>query len=417
MRIPMSLKNKNNNNVNIDNNEKKDKNQVYNETDNDTEECDKLLEQLDKMEENDNSMSISSKARNLIKKDKEAIREMNEKLNNTDNDELDYLDDEKEESIEGKMVSDDNQDNNYETDMEEANLDFLANLNKEDDKIKPASDKQNKRGIIRKQQPKRLHNDNTNSMGWVEKIKKFSQDNAKNFYIGTAIAFLFLALLIALIADSGNKSDSSKDKGKYATEFLNIDTTPMITTINNYYAALVNGEKEVVKSLLVNGENIEDEDVEAKCAEAKAYSELVGSSFLVTDCYIQQGVKKNEYIAYMKFQLQIKSIETPSVGIFTCYLVDESDKDKVNFKISTDVNDKSSEVYKYIIKMSSCQNVTELFAKVDKELEEACAKDPQLKAIVDALENNDKSGDNNESGGSESSNPETTEPVETQNNQ
>lgn len=207
MRIPMSLKNKNNNNVNIDNNEKKDKNQVYNETDNDTEECDKLLEQLDKMEENDNSMSISSKARNLIKKDKEAIREMNEKLNNTDNDELDYLDDEKEESIEGKMVSDDNQDNNYETDMEEANLDFLANLNKEDDKIKPASDKQNKRGIIRKQQPKRLHNDNTNSMGWVEKIKKFSQDNAKNFYIGTAIAFLFLALLIALIADSGNKSD------------------------------------------------------------------------------------------------------------------------------------------------------------------------------------------------------------------
>lgn len=416
----MSFKNKNNSNVNIDNNEKNDKKHVYNDTDNDTEECDKLLEQLDKMKKNENSISISSKARNLIKEDKEAIRVMNEKLNKIDKDELDYLDDEKNESIgdiDEKIVSDDSQDNNSRTDRDEADIDFLANLNKDDENIKQSVKKQSKNGKIRKQQPQRLHNDDADSMGWLEKLKKFSQDNVKNFYIGTAIAFLFLALLIALIADSGNKNDSSKDKEKYVTEFLNIDTTPMITTINNYYAALVNGEKEVVKSLLVNGENIKDEDVEAKCAEAKAYSELVGSSFLVTDCYIQQGVKKNEYIAYMKFQLQIKSIETPSVGIFTCYFIDESDKGKISYKISTDVNDRSSEVYKYIIKMSSCQNVTELFAKVDKELEEACAKDPQLKAIVDALQNNDKSGDNNETGGSESNNPETTEPVETQKNE
>lgn len=402
----MSLKNKKNNvnknNVNIDN-ENKDKKQIYSNTDSDMEECDKLINQLDEMEKNSES-SISSKARNLIQMDKEDIRQTNEKLKQMNNDELDYLDDEKPETEKEQVISDDNDD-------DESKMDFMSNLNKDD---KPDVDKVDKIERIRKKKPERLHGDGVNSTDWIGRLKKFSQDNAKNFYIGTAIAFLFLALLIALIIDAGNK-ESNKGKSKYAAEFLNIDTAPMVTTINNYYAALVNGEKDVVKKLLADGSDVTDEDVEAKCNEAKAYAELIGSSFLVTDCYVQQGVKKNEYIAYMKFQLQIKSIETPSVGIFTCYLVDESDKDKADYRISTDVNNKSSEIYKYIIKMSSCQNVTDLFAQADKELEEACEKDPQLKAIVDALENNTGEGneDNSKDDNKENGDGETTQSVET----
>lgn len=66
-------------------------------------------------------------------------------------------------------------------------------------------------------------------------------------------------------------------------------------------------------------------------------------------------------------------------------------------------NDKSSDIYKYILKMSSCKNVTDLFNKVDKELEEACKKDSDLKAIVDVLKGTDSDED--------TVNEETTEPM------
>ena len=358
---------KKNSNVKIDN-ENQDKKKINMSKDNDMEECDRLIKQLDEMEQNGGQVSISSRARRLIEQD----RTMNESRN---------------------QVNDDD---------DEANIDFLGNLNKDDK--------------VGKQQPERPNSSNNNLTmyiaRWIVKLKKISHDNIKNFCIGTAIAFLFVVLLIALIVDAGNDKRGTKEESRYVTEFLDIDTTPMVTTINNYYAALVNGEKEVVKNLLVDESKVTDEDVDAKCEEAKAYAELVGSSFLVTDCYIQQGIKKNEYIAYMKFQIQIKSIETPSVGIFTCYFIDESTEDKINYKISTDVNDKSSEVYKYIIKMSSCQNVTDLFDKVDKELEEACAKDPQLKAIVDALEQSNNSDSINEDSDKQSDDGETTKPIE-----
>lgn len=418
----------------------KSNNYTTNSVDSDMEECDRLLEQLDEMELN-NSSSMSSKVRNLIKEDKEAIRIMNERIKEIESDELDYLDDEitlnnqfyesdndeneptkpqlkkstvlenkesKKDAVLDKDTKDTDEgedkdtDTNTDTNTEEAedemNLDFLANLNRED--------------RIRKQQPKRLHNSD-NDLGFFDRVKIFAKDNTRNFLVGTAIALLFIVLVVALVLDSNkNNDDAERDKQEYVTEFLDVDTTPMISTINNYYAALANGETDVVRSLINDSETITDEEIEAKCEEAKAYSELVGNSFLVTDCYVQNGLNDNEYIAYMKFQLQIKNIETPTVGIFTCYFTDESTKDKVDYKISTEVNDKSSDVYKYIIKMSSCENVTDLFAQVDKELEEACEKDSDLKAIVDALENNGETFDTDSEEKSEDKDKETTSPMD-----
>lgn len=380
----MSSKNKKKN-VNIEKNKKQGERLVKKSVDNDMEECDKLLEQLDEMELENQSESMSSRVKNLIREDKEAIRIMNEKLKEMDNDELDYLDDEK---IDDESASTESEDevkqeltDNTEK-KEEANLDFFANLNRED--------------RIRKQQPRKLHN-RANDLRLWNRMVIFAKENTKNFFVGTTIAILFVALAVALVLDMNHNQDDSKEsKSKYVTEFLSVDTTPMIAVMNNYYAALENGETDVVRNLLTDGDNVTDEEIAAKCEEANMYGELVGKSFLVTDCYVQQGLNDNEYIAYMKFQLQIKNIKTPTVGIFTCYFVDVSTKDKIEYKISSDVNDKSSDVYKYIIKMSNCQNVTDLFSQVDKELEDACAKDADLKAIVDALEQNNDSADNSE---------------------
>ncbi len=403
--------NVNNNRVNI---EKK------NIIDNDTEECEKILEQLDEMEKKQN---MSSKVKSLIKEDKEAIRKMNENIKKIEEDELDYLDDEVDVDIENdedtkKSVSEDEAEDKKDLSKKsenkadtsdkadtkasdnseegEANLDFFANLNREDNIS-------NER--IRKKAPKRLAND-ANKLSFMDKLKLAARNNTKNFAIGTAIAFLFIVLVIALAVDAGNKdkNDDSNAASKISGEFIEVDTTPFIDVINNYYAALESGDINVVRSLIADSDDITDDEIKAKCDEAKAYAELVGSSFMVTDCYVQKGMKDKEYIVYYKFQVTIKSIKTPTVGLFTSYIVDDAtEASKVDYKVCVGVNDKTSDIYKYILKMSSCKNVTDLFNKVDKELEEACEKDSDLKAIVDVLKGTDSDED--------TVNEETTEPM------
>ena len=388
--------------------------------DNDTEECEKILERLDEIEKKQN---MSSKVKSLIKEDKEAIRKMNENIKEIEEDELDYLDDEVDVDIENdednknsivedkveekedlskkpESKDDDSEKSDAEASddsrEEEANLDFFANLNREDNIS-------NER--IRKKAPKRLAND-ANKLSFMDKLKLAARNNTKNFAIGTAIAFLFIVLVIALAVDAGNKdkNDDVNAATKLSGEFIEVDTTPFIDVINNYYAALESGDINVVRSLIADSDDITDDEIKTKCDEAKAYAELVGSSFMVTDCYIQKGMKDKEYIVYYKFQVTIKSIKTPTVGLFTSYIVDEAaEASKVDYKVCVGVNDKSSDIYKYILKMSSCKNVTDIFNKVDKELEEACEKDSDLKAIVDVLKGTDSDED--------TVNEETTEPM------
>lgn len=388
--------------------------------DNDTEECEKILERLDEIEKKQN---MSSKVKSLIKEDKEAIQKMNENIKKIEEDELDYLDDEVDVDIENdednknsiaedkveekedlskkpESKDDDSEKSDAEASddsrKEEANLDFFANLNREDNIS-------NER--IRKKAPKRLAND-ANKLSFMDKLKLAARNNTKNFAIGTAIAFLFIVLVIALAVDAGNKdkNDDVNAATKLSGEFIEVDTTPFIDVINNYYAALESGDINVVRSLIADSDDITDDEIKKKCDEAKAYAELVGLSFMVTDCYIQKGMKDKEYIVYYKFQVTIKSIKTPTVGLFTSYIVDEAaEASKVDYKVCVGVNDKSSDIYKYILKMSSCKNVTDIFNKVDKELEEACEKDSDLKAIVDVLKGTDSDED--------TVNEETTEPM------
>ena len=62
---------------------------------------------------------------------------------------------------------------------------------------------------------------------------------------------------------------------------------------------------------------------------------------------------------------------------------------KHNYKLYIELNNPETDIYKYVTRMQKADNVVKLFDAVNKELEEACQKDENLKAIVDALQNND----------------------------
>lgn len=448
----MSSKNrKNNKNNNIQSNKAANMVTRNNKSDDEMDEVDKILEQLDEMEKKNqtSASAMSSRVKNLIKEDKEAIKEMQEKLKALEDEELDYLDDEKvndevsEES--GNNISEDVEKTNIaetddlekkdektvdkpnrnrgkkakkkqreekakqlqaeqekeieeeKTDNEEesAKLDFFANLEKED----RISSNNIYAERIRKKQPKKLK---TQSNSIIDKIKDIARDNKKNFFVGSAIAVLFILLVIALVIDADNKLPESKGTNSAgelrgtnnAGEFIDINTAGMVDAVSGYYDALISGDIELVRGSLINADGLSDAEIMGKINEAKAYSELVGDEFKITGCYVQKGLREDEYICYMKFELKFRSIETPAVGVFTCYLKGEDiggeeaggDKGKIQiYKFDNSINDSSTDVYKYIIKMSKCSNVTELFEAVNAELEAACAKDADLRSVVDAI--------------------------------
>ena len=307
---------------------------------------------------------------------------------------------------------------------------------------------------IRKKQPNKLHEkDDVN-------IKKIFSNSRKYMIIGTTVVVLSIAMIVALALDR-KKTDSKEDVviTKSASKFLDdVDTDEMIDTVNGYYQTLVEGDIERARTYLYDCDDITDEEIIKQSEEVKLYNDLIGSSFEITDCYLQDGMQSKEYIAYMKFQIKIKSIETPAVGIFTYYLIDDiendddttgsendndtaknsdsdtednenTDKDgkdevetkqavtkdeateadepedekseianedittkgtkKHNYKLYIELNNPETDIYKYVTRMQKADNVVKLFDAVNKELEEACQKDENLKAIVDALQNND----------------------------
>ena len=307
---------------------------------------------------------------------------------------------------------------------------------------------------IRKKQPNKLHEkDDVN-------IKKIFSNSRKYMIIGTTVVVLSIAMIVALALDR-KKTDSKEDVviTKSASKFLDdVDTDEMIDTVNGYYQTLVEGDIERARTYLYDCDDITDEEILKQSEEVKLYNDLIGSSFEITDCYLQDGMQSKEYIAYMKFQIKIKSIETPAVGIFTYYLIDDiendddttgsendndtaknsdsdtednenTDKDgkdevetkqavtkdeateadepedekseianedittkgtkKHNYKLYIELNNPETDIYKYVTRMQKADNVVKLFDAVNKELEEACQKDENLKAIVDALQNND----------------------------
>lgn len=390
-------------------NNKRISNESFSKKDRDLEECDKLLEELDCMEEN-NSKLMSSKVKNVIKSDKKDISERNKKINHYDmlnsteeintnsNDNYlneDFLQDElpEEDILEDRILSEEVTKAEHTEDIKDKTLkeeiiseeledeekekeDFLANLNKKSKEINLVG--------LRKKQPRRL-NDKDSDVSYFRESEDYSIsgffNNKKYFYIGTAIATLLIVLFAALVLDRNPKETTD-------TKFLDIDKAPIIELFTNYYKALSESNIEGVKNSLENVNGISDQDIIEKCQESVAYSKSISDSYKITDCYLQKGLKKNEYIAYIKFELKFKSVETPAVGLFTTYVVNVSkDKAKTDYKIYNEISDKTSARYKYISSMKNAKNVLDIVKKVEEELVAACKKDAGLKKLVDTLQN------------------------------
>lgn len=380
-------------------------------------EADKILKELDEIEKK-KEKNISSKVRNLIKSDKEAIRDYTAKREQAGQGESEpeaddravsdpdaelnvFIESEPEEGKKRNIKSgkrerrtarnkkqpnrekkdswSENEDGKTEqeeerTEDEAEKEDFLGSLDKRTEHI--VSER------IRKKQPNRLKpKDRTGqaNLGFISTIRSLAMAEIKNMVVFISLIALTIILFAAMILDKNHSSDE-KDQGA----FLEMDTAGIVSLFNDYYTALADHDINKAKEYLEESSDLSDDILLEKVKETQVYKEQISDSFKIVHCYLQSGLKENEYIAYFKFELKFKEVETPAVGIFSSYVVNHSeDKAKQDFKICN--VDKMSDRYKHMARMSNCSNVTEVFKQTDKELMDACEKDAALKKVVDVL--------------------------------
>lgn len=375
------------------------------------------IEQLKDNERNLENEDMSSRVRNMLRSDKEAIRRMREQMAKLEEeDELDYLDDEKIDlpvivKDSNEKVSDNKQTNSEENNEEstrkksskatnnkknrknknnrkedkfvkkdefkeqkdkedkevkDVNLDFFENMAREDEKH------YNK---IRKATPNRLKKNNDAN------IKEYFTNSVRNMAIVVTIGMLLVIMFIALF------TTGKKDKDIKNYNFIEIDETGFITAINDYYSSLGTGNVDEIRKYIYEGKELSDADI-LKLTEEQMFlsefffSDILEKPFEITDCYVLEGMKNKEYIVLMKYQFTIKDCVEPAVGIFSWYIVDVSMSDTPVYKISTRVGDTSSKIYKYVCKMENTSLVIDLVEDVNKELVESCKKDEVLRKII-----------------------------------
>ena len=403
-------KKNNHRNANLNKNNIQSSEEVKNKQ-SEIDESDKIIEQLDKIEkmkessQNEDREDMSSRVKNLIKSDKEAIKKMKEQMVKLDeDDELDYLDDEKidfpvvvkesdktnskgtktnnskdsknnisngKKNSDNKKQNNKNENSNIKTqnkvkEEKDVNLDFFENMAREDEIH------YNK---ISKQQPNSLKKNNNTG------IKEYFTGSVINIAIVSTIAMLLIIMFVALIITN------KKDEENKNYNFIEIEETGFIESINNYYESLGTGNVDEIREYIFEGEELSNADI-LKLTEEQMFlsefffSDILDKPFEITDCYVLEGMKKKEYIVLMKYQFTIRDCNEPATGIFSWYMIDISKNNTPDYKISIEVGDTSSEIYRYVCKMENMSVVTELVDTVNKELVESCKKDDVLRKII-----------------------------------
>lgn len=435
---------KNSNNVNNRQNSQKIQD-IKKDLENEIDESDKIIEQLDKIEKikkknvdkgsNQDREDMSSKVKNLIKSDKEAIKKMQEQMAKIDEeDELDYLDDEKvdfpavvieaetkEKKTENRTDTSNvklnkntkkNRRKNTENISKESNIDKEAKSNKNSNReVEKMSDENSEEkdvnldffenmaredeihyNRIRKQQPNRLRGNSNSS------VKEFFAGSIRNMAIAVTACVLLIILFISLIV----LKDEGKDTKNY--DFIELESAPLIETINNYYDSLGSGSMDSIRSYIYEGDSLSDAEI-LKLTEEQTFlsefffSDILDEPFKITNCYVLEGMKKKEYIVLMKYQFTIRDCTEPATGIFSWYMVDVSKDETPRYQISIEVGDTSSKIYRYVCRMENIDKVRELVDEVNAELVESCKKDEVLRKIIfNMYDEMVKSGDNIDDG-------------------
>lgn len=301
-----------------------------------------------------------------------------ENAGNNDDDESSTEDKEQEINEDTNEINDDAE--------EEENEDFFASLDKEEDlqTFRHRKEKESSKSSC------------------IDKILKFVNGNTRYAIWGSVVAVLFIALIIALAVDAGNKGSGSKSEVKKKQEnALNTNSDKEIETlVNDYFSAIVSCDVNKLSEIMDSTGNISEDNLKKESEYIEEYKNI--------KCYTKKGINSGEYVVYVYYENKILNINTLAPGAVILYV--KKDEEKGIYRIHNGIND--TEISNYIAKLSEDEDVIKFNKDVDSKFKEACENDADLKAFYDALisASQDKQEDSSENTQQETQPQETPAP-------
>lgn len=256
--------------------------------------------------------------------------------------------------------NDRNIEKNPEESTEDENDDFFASLDKQEQDIKPFNERKKKRN---------------DSKYDFTKIVELVKQNTKYAIWGSIISVLFIALIIALAVDAGNKNSNPANRENKAdnNKLIKNSNNEIEKLVNTYFSSIVSCDVDKLSEIMDSVENISAEALKKESEYIEEYKNI--------ECYTKKGIAKNEYVVYVYYENKILNIETLAPGAIILYV--KKDEEKGIYRIHNGISD--TEISKHISKLSKDKDIKQFNKDVDDRFKKACENDADLKAFYDAL--------------------------------
>lgn len=208
------------------------------------------------------------------------------------------------------------------------------------------------------------------AMDWAVQNKKVSVP---------AAAFLVVALLVIVAGMSGKGTDAQT--GAQADGKLPVIPVPEVALEENahpevnklmdeYFAALADGDMEKLLSLKNYIEETEQIRIEKKSKYIEKYENIV--------CYTKAGLSEDSYLVYVYCEAKFYDIENPAPALYTFVVFKNEAGEYYIYEGELDDN-----VVEYLKGLSAQDDVTNLCNIVEAKYNEAMDSDEILKAFMD----------------------------------
>ena len=155
-------------------------------------------------------------------------------------------------------------------------------------------------------------------------------------------------------------------------ELTKTDNQELIDLVTKYFDAKQKGDETAFKAVVDKADTLDLKQIQQDKSYITAYKNIQVNT--------KKGIKDNEYVAYIYYEVQIKDIKTPAPGSVILYLKQNTQGDYIIHNYSSD-----TEVSNYITQMDSNLDVMNFTNDVNNKFNEACQKDEDLNKFAKSL--------------------------------
>jgi len=146
--------------------------------------------------------------------------------------------------------------------------------------------------------------------------------------------------------------------------------------IKSYYDAKLEVDKEAFRNLVTDISYINIDEIQAKTSAVTSFTDIT--------CYTKKGVGEIDLVCYVKYYMDIVTIDTPVLSLDELFIQYDETGDPLIFMGELDTDTRNE-----LVKLRNDADVSELISSTQKEIDESLKNDEDLLAFWQRNMNNE----------------------------